>query len=199
VTGESQKCKMCNIKVKGGEEAMTSHRRTDSHQKLKKFLHPHCNFCNADFDHRSEWTYHRFTAEHLTSTVMAGRGADDGVVTVEEMRQVIQRLGGNKANKADKAAPKKEIKDGMIVLDERKITPLLKDVDLQNDEIEGSEFVKPVNGFFCQLCKNFFGPGKEVVKTHCAGKQHMENVKSGGKRKTDDRVSGSPQTKKTKK
>ena len=42
------------------------------------------------------------------------------------------------------------------------VETILKDVSLHNPTIPGAEYVKPVQGFFCQLCKKFFAPGKEV-------------------------------------
>lgn len=196
VSGEHTKCKMCNIKVKGGDDAFNTHRRSESHQKLKKFIHPHCGICKADFELRSEWVYHRFSAEHLTKVVLAGRGAEDGVPTVEDLKKIF---GGNKKNdkKLVVAAGKKIVDEDAVVLQQKWLEPMLKDVDLQNDEIEGSEFVKPVHGFFCKLCNNFFGPGKEVVKTHCTSKKHLNILKTGGKRKAEDKASA-PVAKKAK-
>lgn len=212
VTGDSQKCNMCNIRVKGGTDAMNSHRRTETHQKLKKFIHPHCVMCKADFELRSCWTYHMFSAEHLTNMAMAGKGADDGVLTLEQMKYVVRTIkeannnkqstnkdkdsssspssGNKKKEKGDKrvdrkrkAEVKKDLDDDVIILDddgmeEGNLQPVLKDVDLQNKEFKGSKYVKPVNGFYCKLCKKFFGPGKEVVKTHCASWNHLQNLKS---------------------
>merc|ERR1719341_2939847 len=69
VTGPSKKCAMCDIEVAGkGTDSMNSHRRTTEHQTLKRFIHPHCDYCRADFEDRTDWHYHRLSAEHLTNS-----------------------------------------------------------------------------------------------------------------------------------
>lgn len=185
VTGDYTRCRMCDVKVKGGEDAMNIHRRSESHQKLKRFIHPHCGLCNADFELRSEWTYHKFTAEHLTNLTMAGRVADDGVPTLEEIKKLCQSLGGTKTDDSSNKlkSDKNVVDDNAIVIEEKKLDPIMKDVDLHNEDIAGSEFIKPISGFFCKLCKNFFGPGKEVVKAHCSSKQHVDSLASFVKNK----------------
>ena len=51
----NSKCGMCDVKVND----IIKHRKEETHQNLKKFIHPHCEACNADFEDRSEWYYHR--------------------------------------------------------------------------------------------------------------------------------------------
>ena len=59
---------------------MNVHRRQDSHLKLKRFIHPHCATCGADFEDRADWAYHQLGAEHLSN--LAAGGGPDGVITV---------------------------------------------------------------------------------------------------------------------
>ena len=138
-------------------------------------------------------------------------------MTSRELQEICIKLGG------DKNSLFKTLKDGgnakkskgdpevMIIKENKKkaaeiegVDAVLKDVDLDNSDIPGAEFVKPVQGFFCQLCKKFFAPGKDVrysffaklfyqllkiisthfqvVKTHCSSAPHTANMKTGGKR-----------------
>ena len=115
------------------------------------------------------------SAEHLTNS--EHRKGKDGVVTSKELKEICVKLGGDKNSlfkslkeggtvKEDR---KKKKDPEVMIIKESKKTPeiegvdaVLKDVDLNNDEIPGAEFVKPVQGFFCQLCKKFFAPGKDV-------------------------------------
>jgi len=211
VTGPSKKCAMCDIDVAGkGADAMNSHRRTPEHQTLKRFIHPHCDYCKADFEDRTDWHYHRLSAEHLTNSEHKHNNKD-GVVTSRELQEICIKLGG------DKNSLFKSLKDGgnvkksskgepevMIIKENKKKAPeiegvdaVLKDVDLDNSDIPGAEFVKPVQGFFCQLCKKFFAPGKDVVKTHCSSAPHLANMKAGGKRGSGI-ANGGPAAKKSK-
>ena len=67
-------------------------------------------------------------------------------------------------------ARSRQAEEDVVILDddddeeeeEDGVETILKDVDLHNPSIPGAEHVKPVQGFFCQLCKKFFAPGKEV-------------------------------------
>ena len=96
-------------------------------------------------------------------------------MTSRELQEICIKLGG------DKNSLFKTLKDGgnakkskgdpevMIIKENKKkaaeiegVDAVLKDVDLDNSDIPGAEFVKPVQGFFCQLCKKFFAPGKDV-------------------------------------
>jgi len=210
VTGPSKKCAMCDIEVAGkGTDAMNSHRRTTEHQTLKRFIHPHCDYCRADFEDRTDWHYHRLSAEHLTNSEHK-HNSKDGVVTSRELQDICIKLGG------DKNSLFKSLKDGgnakkskgdpevMIIKENKKkaaeiegVDAVLKDVDLDNSDIPGAEFVKPVQGFFCQLCKKFFAPGKDVVKTHCSSAPHTANMKAGGKRGSGI-ANGGPAAKKSK-
>lgn len=211
VEGESQACKMCGIKVKGGKDAMNHHRASEGHQALKKFIHPHCDICDADFESRADWNYHRFSAEHLCNMTPGGKS---NVMPTQDLKQVLKRLEGvqSPAKAATKANNQKKQTNGkhsayddVVILDDdgeenEGVKAVLKDVDLHNKDIPGSEFVTPVNGFFCKLCKQFFGPGKEVVKQHCGTAHHMAlqeaETKTGGKRAGEGK--GGPKAKKTK-
>ena len=93
------------------------------------------------------------------------------------MREICVKLGGDKnslfkslkeGGTAKEDRKKKKDPEVMIIKESKKtpeiegVDAVLKDVALNNDEIPGSEFVKPLQGFFCQLCKKFFAPGKDV-------------------------------------
>merc|ERR1712002_1276834 len=78
---------------------MIEHRKTDVHQMLKKFVHPHCYICDADFELRSEWTYHKFTAEHLTNWAYNGgkvMAKGDKHTSIKELRKLIEDLDGGR-------------------------------------------------------------------------------------------------------
>lgn len=59
-------CAMCDLDFYG---YLFAHRKSASHQKLKQFLHPRCNYCNKEFPTRMEWENHRHTPEHMHKKV----------------------------------------------------------------------------------------------------------------------------------
>merc|ERR1712080_418842 len=183
ITGDFSKCKMCKTKYKGSDgDAQSVHKRSDAHRTMKRFIHPKCMICNVNFEMRSDWIYHRFSAIHLQNVAMQGNN-NDGVSTLEDLKAFSEKLGGKKMVNVD-----------AVVLPKDKVEAICKDVDLQNDEFKGGEFVKPLSGFYCNLCNYVFGSGKDVVKNHCTGAQHMK--KAGAKRKGGDQTG--PKAKKVK-
>ena len=115
------------------------------------------------------------SAEHLTNSEHK-QNSKDGVVTSRELQQICIKLGRDKNSlfkslKESGNARKSKGEPEVMIIKENKKAPeiegvdaVLKDVDLDNSDIPGAEFVKPVQGFFCQLCKKFFAPGKDVSK-----------------------------------
>jgi len=58
-------CIMCDLHFYGH---LSTHRRSDGHLNLKKFLHPKCNDCNTEFHNRSEYDEHLLSPSHLRNT-----------------------------------------------------------------------------------------------------------------------------------
>lgn len=55
-------CIMCDLHFYGH---LSTHRKSDGHLNLKKFLHPKCNDCNTEFHNRSEYDEHLLSPAHL--------------------------------------------------------------------------------------------------------------------------------------
>ena len=49
-------------------------------------------------------------------------------------------------------------------------------IGIDNMSVIGSEYIKPVNGLFCKLCKKFFMNDKSEIVSHCNSLQHKESV-----------------------
>merc|ERR1719481_1464897 len=159
-----------------------------------------CKMCNCNFEMRSDWIYHRFSAIHLQNVAMQGNN-QDGVSTLEDLKEFAEKLGGKKKAAGAAAAVKAAIPEGKkivhaeaVAVPKEKFEAMCKDVDLTNEEFDGGEFVKPLSGFYCKLCNFVFPPGKDVVKNHCTGNVHMK--KAGAKRKGGDQ--SGPKAKKAK-
>jgi len=203
LSGRAGICHMCGVRVKGD---MLKHRKEDYHQKFKMFIHPHCNVCDADFEDRSEWHYHKFGAEHLNNIEGSRYGLSYDPMGFKDLEKVFKDLetrigicnkdGLKKENNA--AAPvqaQKTVKnqskkltkerdtdsyrddEDIIIVDEVNVTEKDLEPIMQNAEILGAEFIKPVNGLFCKLCKKFFGLGDESLRSHCKTQQHLQKYR----------------------
>uniref|UniRef100_A0A336M2E0 CSON008110 protein n=1 Tax=Culicoides sonorensis TaxID=179676 RepID=A0A336M2E0_CULSO len=58
-------CIMCDLHFYGH---LSTHRKSDGHLNLKKFLHPKCNDCNTEFHNRSEYDEHLLSPSHLRNS-----------------------------------------------------------------------------------------------------------------------------------
>lgn len=66
----SVRCHMCQHNVLG---TMQTHRRSDSHCVLRRFLHPRCRVCAKDFKERGHWDRHRVAPDHIRRVHARGR------------------------------------------------------------------------------------------------------------------------------
>jgi len=199
---KSGKCNMCGLKV---VKDMVAHRRTDYHQQLKMFIHPHCKTCDADFEDRSDWYYHKFSAEHLTSLKIAREGIEYDPMSLEKLEKLLNQLqkrAGNKsgkdainneksANNVDKNKMFKEMKafadkQGVKLSPMKKCNANIYDDDItiiEDEENIGAEFIKPVSGLWCSLCNEFFGAGVQAsaISHHCKTVKHLQESKKANR------------------
>jgi len=205
-------CHMCGLRVKGD---MLKHRKEDYHQKLKTFIHPHCKVCDADFEDRSEWHYHKFSPEHLGNIEGSRYGLSYDPMSSKELTNVAKELENrigkgcteelkkNKLFKELKAAnseqpsrdaetqrknlskkghkkvveDSKTFDDDVIIVEDDNVSEKDLEPIMQEAEILGAEFIKPVNGLFCKLCKKFFGSGDESLRQHCKSEHHLQRYR----------------------
>ena len=199
-TGNS-KCGMCDVRVKD----IIQHRKDEVHGKLRKFIHPHCEACDADFEDRSDWYYHKYSAhhlhglqntnKHLNYSPMSSKDIDNIITKLE--KQIGKKLVSPEKNKSnsvpvqrsDKEKSSSEKKkesqkclvvedDEIVIMEEKKPVPSgpVSEEDLENMDVAGAQFIKPVNGLFCKLCKKFFMADHAEVVQHCRSPQHVESV-----------------------
>jgi len=181
--GRGRKCNMCDVIV---DDDLVVHRRTDYHKKLKSFIHPHCSICDADFEVRSEWHYHRFSAEHLTSISHSKESLSYSPIEIKQLNALLRQLEKRCSRKEDiissEPTSKRKNEEDIIIVGEGESTAVSKDMKV---ELLGSEFVTPKNAMFCQLCKKFLDNETILVEEHCRSQLHkkmyQEHTKSGGK------------------
>jgi len=206
-------CHMCGLRVKGD---MLKHRKEDYHQKLKTFIHPHCKVCDADFEDRSEWHYHKFSAEHLGNLEGSRHGLAYDPMSFKELENMLEELKNRigegsiaelkkknklsqetKADTSEQPSRTKETQkqimskkfgqkvvndsktndDDVIIVEDDSVSEKDLEPIMQEAEILGAEFIKPVNGLFCKLCKKFFGSGDESLRQHCKSQHHLQRYR----------------------
>ncbi|XP_068156334.1 zinc finger protein on ecdysone puffs-like [Drosophila tropicalis] len=73
-------CTMCDLNFHGH---ISSHRKSDGHLRLKRFLHPKCVECNKEFATRIDYDTHLLSADHLK------KAAESNTKVGERKRQTL--------------------------------------------------------------------------------------------------------------
>ncbi|XP_041563817.1 zinc finger protein on ecdysone puffs isoform X3 [Drosophila elegans] len=73
-------CTMCDLNFHGH---ISTHRKSEGHLQLKKFLHPKCIECNKEFATRIDFDTHLLSAEHLK------KAAESNTKVGERKRQTL--------------------------------------------------------------------------------------------------------------
>ena len=169
------KCGMCDVKVRD----IMKHRKDEGHKNMKQFIHPHCEPCSADFEDRSEWYYHKFSSYHLHNLERWGNNTNYSPSSSKDIDALLTRLEKKVSNKV------KEVDDDEVtIIDDDNNDPKPNkntkqddsNIGIDNMTVIGSEYIKPVNGLFCKLCKKFFMNDKSEIVSHCHSLQHKESV-----------------------
>ena len=210
--GGGSRCGMCDTSV--GD--IIKHRKQDFHQNMKQFIHPHCEVCDADFEDRTDWYYHRYSAYHLQHLQRGNQNPDYSPTTGNQIDKLIERLtgtgGGKKggknssaeAKKSTAARPKftkKENGKKVDIVDDDEVMILDDDnnccssdgkekTSLEAMNVIGAEYIKPVNGLFCKLCSHFFMSDEAAILQHCSSSQHVDSVQMIEKQTGIKRKSG---------
>lgn len=142
-------CNMCDLKFMG---KIMGHRKTEGHQRLKRFLHPKCRHCNLEFPSRMEWIDHRFSPEHLRrlGDVLGNRnGQQDGadIVKEDDIEINIDPLL-DESLQTEAADPILELTDDLRDLHNR--IPAYKPT-----RPIATASMTPISGFYCEVCDKF--------------------------------------------
>jgi len=195
--GPTVSCPMCDIDDACGP--INFHRKSVHHQALRKFLHPKCQHCNLEFQTRAEYDVHRFSEAHLQSLHKAGItevSSDPMDGLLQEVAKLTDKkpaasassssssLPATKVTVATKAESEEDEKPSKL-MDIGKEMKEKEEKELNEDQIMeydipdkeqnvalGYSLVKPVNGFFCCVCKKFFANCK--LSDHCKTSQHYD-------------------------
>ncbi|XP_066996496.2 zinc finger protein on ecdysone puffs [Anabrus simplex] len=158
-------CTMCDLHFFGN---IVAHRKHESHQALKKFLHPCCTPCGKEFHTRIEWDEHKLTPDHMKK---CPEGGDDMKLDTIELDDF--ELDDKVKEEILADTPE----EGASYLNIRRIVP-----KYNPDAGFALKMVVPATGFECAMCKSFF-PDEETVSVHCRTKTHFYNYVAYEKRK----------------
>jgi len=184
-------CNMCECEEVVGP--INFHRKSDYHQALRRFLHPKCAVCNEEFHDRQEWDVHRFAEKHIVNLHKAGITEVKGDNFETLLQSFIKKTARGKkgeggaepaaaanaaANEEDGAGGASSLNDIPKAQKEKEEKALNEDkimrfnVPSKNKNVPlGHSLVKPVNGFFCCVCKKFFA---SKLSEHCKTSQHYD-------------------------
>lgn len=165
-------CAMCDLKFMG---KIISHRRTDGHQRLKRYLHPNCRSCNKEYPSRIEWVEHCLTPEHLRrvheNSEKKLTGKDGDVVQEEEAEDKDLDLQLDPL-----------LEENLHMEDEDPILEM--DSPLENmagrlpaykkDRALAPSSLQEFSGWRCALCHRSFAK-KEDSEEHLTTKKHFYN------------------------
>ena len=91
-----------------------------------------------------------------------------------------EKKNSNSVQKSEKQKDTKTliVDDEIVIMEEKKPAPSgpISVEDLENMDVVGAQFIKPVNGLFCKLCKKFFMSDQAEVTQHCSSLQHIQSV-----------------------
>ncbi|KRG05836.1 zinc finger protein on ecdysone puffs isoform X2 [Drosophila mojavensis] len=115
-------CTMCDLNFHGH---ISTHRKSEGHLQLKKFLHPKCVECNKEFATRIDYDTHLLSADHLK------KAAENNTKVGERKRQTLP-ISTAEEETRDLRPPQK-----------RKKKPVKKEgeetTETKNDKEEGAE------------------------------------------------------------
>ncbi|KAH1004343.1 zinc finger protein on ecdysone puffs [Dendroctonus ponderosae] len=160
-------CAMCDLKFMG---KIISHRRTDGHQRLKRYLHPNCRTCDKEYPSRIEWIEHCLTPEHLrrssqvTESKVGGKDGDE-IISGEESGDINMDDVLEESLSMEGEDPIIDIDDSLINMVDR--LPAYK----KNRPV-AVKALQEFTGFKCDLCNRSFAQ-KSDADAHLTTRRHF--------------------------
>ncbi|KAK9877851.1 hypothetical protein WA026_020081 [Henosepilachna vigintioctopunctata] len=168
-------CNMCDFKFLG---KIMAHRKSEGHQRLKRFLHPNCSLCDKEFPSRMEWVDHRLSPEHLRELAkfMEDNSKGGGAIVEknDELEFDLEPLMEEVTEQEDDF-PIVELDDDLHDLQNR--IPAYRKTRLL-----GSKSLIPFTGFLCEICNSSF-TSDEAGQAHLKSKKHYLKFVEAAKNK----------------
>ncbi|XP_077163228.1 cip1-interacting zinc finger protein isoform X2 [Paroedura picta] len=190
--GESQQrwCNTCQLHFTGD---LIKHRRTQEHKLAKRSLRPFCTACSRHFKTPRKFVEHMKSLEHkqkakemrLGEKEQGGPEDSEELITVdavgcfedddddeeEEEEGDVEGEEGSEAGQADHEDPPGR----QVGLMEMSLGNAEGKEKYSSDTVYGPDFLVPVAGFLCRLCRTFYHSDSAARLTHCKSLMHFEN------------------------
>ncbi|KAJ8941185.1 hypothetical protein NQ314_010484 [Rhamnusium bicolor] len=156
-------CNMCDLKFMG---KIIVHRKTEGHQRLKRYLHPNCEICDKEFPARMEWVEHRLTPDHLRKlheSLKDKVGGTDGDLVIQGEELDLEPLL-DESLQMEVENPILELTDDLAGL--QNLIPAYKP-----NRAVSTKSLKPFTGFMCELCNRSF-EDEQLAQDHLKTKRH---------------------------
>ncbi|KAL1517213.1 hypothetical protein ABEB36_001006 [Hypothenemus hampei] len=160
-------CAMCDLKFMG---KIISHRRTEGHQRLKRYLHPTCRICDKEYPSRIEWIEHCLTPEHLrrasetTEKRIGGKDGDEIITNEQDMNDVDMDAALDENLHLESDDPILELDSSLANMVDR--LPVYK-----KDRPVATSCLEQFSGWKCSLCHRSFAD-KDDADAHLKTKRH---------------------------
>lgn len=129
-------CTMCDLNFHGH---ISTHRKSDGHLQLKKFLHPKCVECNKEFATRIDYDTHLLSADHLK------KAAENNTKVGERKRQTLP-ISTAEEETRDLRPPQKRKKKPIKKEGEEGAVEIKKEPGEEGAEGEDAEGEEPKEG-----------------------------------------------------
>ncbi|XP_015281947.1 PREDICTED: cip1-interacting zinc finger protein [Gekko japonicus] len=187
--GESQQrwCNTCQLHFAGD---LIKHRRTQEHKLAKRSLRPFCTACSRHFKTPRKFVEHMKSSEHKQKAreVRLGEKEQGGPEDSEELI-TVDAVGCFEDDDDDDDEEEVEGEEDSEVGQLDGEDPLGRQVGLKEvssgdaegsekyspDTVYGPDFLVPVAGFLCRLCRTFYHSDSAARLAHCKSLMHFEN------------------------
>ncbi|XP_032598849.1 zinc finger protein on ecdysone puffs isoform X1 [Drosophila grimshawi] len=125
-------CTMCDLNFHGH---ISTHRKSEGHLQLKKFLHPKCVECNKEFATRIDYDTHLLSADHLK------KAAENNTKVGERKRQTLPISTAEEETRDLRPPQKRKKKPIKKEGEEATATEVKKEIEegAEGEEPEGEE------------------------------------------------------------
>ncbi|KAL8174677.1 UNVERIFIED_CONTAM: hypothetical protein K2H54_051110 [Gekko kuhli] len=190
--GESQQrwCNTCQLHFTGD---LIKHRRTQEHKLAKRSLRPFCTACSRHFKTPRKFVEHMKSSEHKQKAreVRLGEKEQGGPEDSEELITVDAVGCFEDDDDEDDEEEEEEVEgeedpavgqlDGDDPLGRQVGLKAVSSGDAEGNEkyspdtVYGPDFLVPVAGFLCRLCRTFYHSDSAARHAHCKSLMHFEN------------------------
>ncbi|XP_066148355.1 zinc finger protein on ecdysone puffs-like isoform X2 [Euwallacea fornicatus] len=166
-------CAMCDLKFMG---KIISHRRTEGHQRLKRYLHPNCRICDKEYPSRIEWVEHCLTPEHLRRSSESTEKREDG----KHGDEIVESVDDVDMDEALEESLHMEGEDPILDLEGSLLNMVDRLPAYKAKRAIAPSALEQFAGWRCSLCHRSF-PEKEDADAHLMTKKHyyrfIEHIK----------------------